>query len=245
MKVRMPGNFAFSEGTKDYAVLLLHGFTGNTSDVRQLGRFLEKNEVPSYAFNYEGHTESPENILKSSPYVWYKQAIDKYDELKESYDKVFVVGLSIGGVLALKLSMDRDVEAVGTICSPMTLKTESELLNNFKIYAEMFKKRFEYKEDGQIKRELESYTDASIFTDIKKIIGSTRDRLGEVTEPIFVAQGKLDDVIDINSAEIIIDEVGSDDKEVKYYENSGHVLTIDKDKEELFEDYYAFLNRNL
>ena len=125
----------------------------------------------------------------------------------------------------------------------MTLKTESELLNNFKIYAEMFKKRFEHKEDGQIKRELESYTDASIFTDIKKIIGSTRDRLGEVTEPIFVAQGKLDDVIDINSAEIIIDEVGSDDKELKYYENSGHVLTIDK--EELFEDYYAFLNRNL
>ena len=64
-----------------------------------------------------------------------------------------------------------------------------------------------------------------------------------MTEPIFVAQGKLDDVIDINSAEIIIDEVGSDDKELKYYENSGHVLTIDK--EELFEDYYAFLNRNL
>ena len=55
MKVRLPGDFSFSEGTKDYAVLLLHGFTGNTSDVRQLGRFLEKEEIPSYSFNYEGH----------------------------------------------------------------------------------------------------------------------------------------------------------------------------------------------
>lgn len=36
--------FLFEEGKR--AVLLLHGFTGNSSDVRQLGRFLQKKGTP-------------------------------------------------------------------------------------------------------------------------------------------------------------------------------------------------------
>lgn len=246
MKVRLPGDFSFSEGTKDYAVLLLHGFTGNTSDVRQLGRFLEKKEIPSYSFNYEGHSEKPEKILQSSPYVWYKQALEKYDELKnKGYEKIYVVGLSIGGVLALKLSIDRDVEAVSTVCSPMFLKTEEELLNNFKTYARNFKKRFEGKEEGEIETEIENYSDLSVFTDIKCIIESTREQLIEVDRPIFIAQGKKDNVINPKSADIIYDEVDSEIKEIKVYENSGHVLPIDNDKEAFFEDYYEFLKDNI
>ncbi len=40
MQIKLPKPFFFEEGKR--AVLLLHGFTGNSSDVRQLGRFLQK-----------------------------------------------------------------------------------------------------------------------------------------------------------------------------------------------------------
>ena len=40
MQIKLPQPFFFQEGKR--AVLLLHGFTGNSSDVRQLGRFLQK-----------------------------------------------------------------------------------------------------------------------------------------------------------------------------------------------------------
>lgn len=43
MKIRLPEPFFFEEGKR--AVLLLHGFTGNSSDVRQLGRFLQKKVI--------------------------------------------------------------------------------------------------------------------------------------------------------------------------------------------------------
>lgn len=43
MKIRLPEPFFFEEGKR--AVLLLHGFTGNSSDVRQLGRFLQKKGI--------------------------------------------------------------------------------------------------------------------------------------------------------------------------------------------------------
>ena len=79
MQIKLPQPFFFEEGKR--AVLLLHGFTGNSSDVRQLGRFLQKKGYTSYAPQYEGHAASPEEILKSSPHVWFKDVLDGYDYL--------------------------------------------------------------------------------------------------------------------------------------------------------------------
>lgn len=245
MQVKIPGKFHFNEGKKPYVVLMLHGFTGNTSDVRQLGRYLEKHDIPSYSFNYEGHGEAPEKILKSSPYIWYKQVVDTYDELKKQYDRVFVVGLSIGGVLGLRLTLDREVEALATVCSPMSLKTNDELLENFKTYARMFKSRFEQKDEGEIEKEIDLLSDESVFEDIRSFIMSVRDDLDEIYVPMFIAQGEKDVVIDQGSAKIIYATVDSDDKNIIYYKDSGHVLTLDKDKETFFEDYYEFIKKHI
>lgn len=245
MQVKIPEQFHFNEGTKPYVVLMLHGFTGNTSDVRQLGRYLEKQDIPSYSFNYEGHGEAPENILKSSPYVWYKQVVDAYDHLKKQYDRIFVVGLSIGGVLGLRLSLDREVEALTTVCSPMSLKTNDDLIENFKTYARMFKTRFEQKDEGEIEKEIAALTYESVFEDIRSFIMSVRDDLDEVYIPMLIAQGEQDVVIDKESAAIIYDTVDSDEKDLIYYKDSGHVLTMDTDKETFFEDQYQFLKEHI
>ena len=65
MQIKLPKPFFFEEGKR--AVLLLHGFTGNSADVRQLGRYLQKKGYTSYAPQYEGHAAPPEEILKCRP----------------------------------------------------------------------------------------------------------------------------------------------------------------------------------
>jgi hypothetical protein len=61
---------------------LLHGFTGNSSDVRQLGRFLQKKGYTSYAPQYEGHAkkngcgnliciQNPSSIIISKLFLRY------------------------------------------------------------------------------------------------------------------------------------------------------------------------------
>ena len=89
-------------------MLLLHGFTGNSADVRQLGRYLQKGYT-----QYEGHAAPPEEILKSSPFVWFKDVLDGYDYLvDQGYEEIAVAGLSLGGAFALKLSLNRDVKGL-------------------------------------------------------------------------------------------------------------------------------------
>ena len=51
MKLASPKPFTFEGG--DRAVLLLHGFTGNSADVRMLGRFLEKKGYTCHAPIYK------------------------------------------------------------------------------------------------------------------------------------------------------------------------------------------------
>lgn len=138
MQIKLPQPFFFEEGKR--AVLLLHGFTGNSSDVRQLGRFLQKKGYTSYAPQYEGHAAPPEEILKSSPHVWFKDVLDGYDYLvDQGYEDIAVAGLSLGGVFALKLSLNRPVKGIVTMCAPAEGKTQGAIYEGFLEYARNFK----------------------------------------------------------------------------------------------------------
>ena len=50
-----------------------------------------------------------------------------------------------------------------------------------------------------------------------------------------------DDVIDTDSANVIYDNAESEDKQIKWYEKSGHVITLGPEKEQLHEDIFEFL----
>ncbi|REI05957.1 carboxylesterase [Staphylococcus felis] len=239
MKIQLPKPFFFEEGRR--AVLLLHGFTGNSSDVRQLGRYLQKRGYTSYAPHYEGHAEPPENILQSSPHVWYKDALDGYDYLVEQgYDEIAVAGLSLGGVFALKLSLNRSVKGIVTMCTPMYIKTEGSMYEGVLEYARNFKK-YEGKADAIIDQEMEQFHPTNTLKELQQTIQSVREAVDEVVEPLLVIQSEKDDMINPDSANIIYDEALSDDKHLSWYHDSGHVITIDKEKEKVFEEVFQFL----
>lgn len=239
MQMKLPEPFFFEEGNR--AVLLLHGFTGNSSDVRQLGRFLQKKGYTSYAPQYEGHAAPPEEILKSSPFVWLKDALDGYDFLVEKgYDEIVVAGLSLGGCYALKLSLNRDVKGIITMCSPMYIKTEGAMFEGVLEYARNFKK-YEGKDEATIQKEMDNFKPTDTLKELQGQIEDVRAHIDEVMDPLLVIQAEQDQMINKDSANIIYNESESDDKDIKWYANSGHVITIDKEKELVFEDVYNFL----
>lgn len=239
MQIKLPEPFFFEEGNR--AVLLLHGFTGNSSDVRQLGRFLQKKGYTCYAPQYEGHAAPPEEILKSSPFVWFKDALDGYDFLVEKgYDEIVVAGLSLGGCYALKLSLNRDVKGIITMCSPMYIKTEGSMFHGVLEYARNFKK-YEGKDETTINKEMDVFRPTDTLKELQGQIQDVRDHVDEVMDPLLVVQAEQDQMINTDSANIIYNESESDEKDIKWYANSGHVITIDKEKELVFEDVYQFL----
>jgi carboxylesterase len=242
MKVTMPKPFTFEGGER--AVLLLHGFTGHSADVRMLGRFLEKQGYTCHAPHYEGHGVPPEELVHTGPDDWWKDVMNAYQFLKDrGHQKIAAVGLSLGGVFSLKLGYTVPLTGIVTMCSPMYIKSEEIMYQGVLAYAREFKKR-EGKSEEQIEIEMEEYSKAPMKTlkALQGLIQEVRDDVDTVYTPTFVVQARHDEMINTDSANIIFNNVQSDHKKIKWYENSTHVITLGKERDELHEDVLEFLN---
>ena len=233
--------FFFEAGPR--AVLLLHGFTGSSADVRMLGRFLEKKGYTSLAPHYKGHGVAPEELIHSYPDEWWQDVVAAYEQLQiKGYKEIAVVGLSLGGVFSLKLGLNYPLKGIVTMCAPMTMRTLEKMFAGVIEYAKQYKK-YEGKSDEQIKEEVEKIRELGMpsLPDLQQLVKSVRGDIDMLYTPIFVVQATYDEVIDPQSAQVIFDEVQSTEKQLKWYDDSKHVITLDKEKEQLHEDIYEFL----
>ncbi|WP_164668164.1 alpha/beta hydrolase [Virgibacillus doumboii] len=241
MKIKLPQPFTFEAGPR--AVLLLHGFTGHSADVRMLGRFLEKKGYTSHAPIYRGHGKEPEELVKASADEWWEDVQNAFNHLKElGYQEIAVAGLSLGGVLSLKLAYSEQVKGVIPMCAPMFFDNETELTKGYRFKAKEFK-QLEGKDADTIEQEVNKLIDDSqdMFKDLGEFITEVSKNIDTIYTPTFVVQARQDEMINTDSAEYIYKNVEADEKDIKWYEKSGHVITMDKEKEQLFEDIYQFL----
>ncbi|XRG78620.1 carboxylesterase [Rossellomorea sp. GAMAL-10_SWC] len=242
MRVTMPKPFTFEGG--DRAVLLLHGFTGHSADVRMLGRFLEKQGYTCHAPHYKGHGVPPDELVHTGPEDWWMDVMEAYQLLKDKgHQKIAAVGLSLGGVFALKLGYTVPLNGIVTMCSPMYIKSEEIMYEGVLAYTREFKKR-EGKSPEQIEVEMEEFkkTPMNTLKALQGLIKEVRENVDTVYAPTFVVQSTVDEMINTDSANIIYNEVQSDQKKLKWYENSTHVITLGQEKDMLHEDVLAFLN---
>ncbi|WP_102344926.1 alpha/beta hydrolase [Bacillus sp. Marseille-P3661] len=243
MKLMPPKPFTF-ETDGDRAVLLLHGFTGNSADVRMLGRFLESKGYTCHAPVYKGHGVSLEELVEYGPDDWWEDVRNGYQFLKDKgYEKIAVCGISLGGVFSLKLGYTEPIKAIIPMCAPMYMNKEEIMLQGVLSYAKEYKRR-EGKSDEQIAAEMEELQQAPMKTihALQNLIVDVRKQIDLIYAPTFVVQGRLDDMINTDSANVIYEEVQTDQKKIKWYEESGHAITFDKERDQLHEDIYEFLH---
>ncbi|MFL7939849.1 alpha/beta hydrolase [Priestia megaterium] len=241
MKIAQPKPFTFEGGEK--AVLLLHGFTGNSADVRMLGRFLEKKGYTCHAPHYKGHGVAPEELVHTGPKDWWKDVMDGYEFLKsKGHESIAAVGLSLGGVFSLKLGYTVPIKGIVPMCAPMYIKSEEIMYEGVLAYAREYKKR-EGKSSEQIEQEMEEFkqTPMNTLKSLQELIAEVRNSVDMIYAPTFVVQGRHDHMINTDSANIIYNSVESPTKDIKWYEESGHTITFDKERDQLHEDVYAFL----
>jgi len=241
VKIKQPEPFTFEAGPR--AVLLLHGFTGHSADVRMLGRYLEKQGYTSHAPIFRGHGDVPEALLDTNPTEWWEDVVQAYRHLQElGYKDIAVAGLSLGGALGLKLASREDVKGIITMCSPMYFDNREQLTAAFRYFAKQYK-QFQKKDAATIEDELKDLMEASkpLFKDIDQFFKEVAEMIDDIDVPALVVQAEKDQIVNPQSAQYIYDHLATNDKIIKWYEESGHVITMDKEKDSLHEDVYMFL----
>jgi len=91
---------AFQLGRGTSACLMLHGFTGSPWDLRPLGEVLAHNGYRVSAIQLPGHGSTPQAMIGVGGADWKLAAQRALLEL-EGFPQVFLVGFSMGALLAL------------------------------------------------------------------------------------------------------------------------------------------------
>ncbi|MCY8519582.1 alpha/beta hydrolase [Bacillus atrophaeus] len=240
VKLIKPKSFFLKGGTK--AVLLLHSFTNNPRDMRQLGRYLNGKGYTCFAPIYKGHGLSPEQLIQTTPTDWWKSVEEGYHFLKnKGYKHIAVIGVSLGGVFALNVGK-RFNDVNGIVIMSVPYKREVDSLKGRILKFARAYKQFEGKEEQQICIEIKKLEKLSserlVF--LKNHIDMTMQDL-EINKPIRIMYGELDEPLYKESANYIYDNLITSNKSVKGYLNSKHLMSLGKDQEIIHSDILSFL----
>jgi carboxylesterase len=234
----------FFEGDKT-GCLLIHGFSGSPPEMRPMGEYLAERGMTVLGVRLAGHGKTPEAMAATGWRDWIASAEEGLQELKGRCDRVFVAGLSMGGSITLHLTAHYPVDGAVVMSAPayiddwrlpflplvapflhwITPDMESDLT------------------DPEAKSRYSAYSrlPTRAILNLRTLLRLVRRELDRVRVPLLIMQGKGDRAIPPTSAQIIYDGVSSSDKEIVWWLNSGHAITIDSEREAVWRRAHAFI----
>lgn len=228
-------------------VLLLHGFTSSLRTVDGLIPHLEAAGLPYRMPVLRGHGTRWEDLRGVTAEDWYADAEAALNDLGREVDAVAVVGLSMGGLVALELAMNhpRRVGAVVTVAAALRFKDPLTRLTPLLARVAPSWPSPESFNDPTLRSRCENYprfaTDS--FLSLYRYSTEMERRLGEVRSPLCVLQSKKDQVIAPVSANIIYERTGSDHREIHWFSRSGHEMMQDMEAEAVFSQIMEYLGK--
>lgn len=216
------------------AALCLHGLTGTPYEVRPVAEALAARGVRAQGIWMAGHDGSVDDLAATTADAWVEDARRALDALRREHDRVYLVGVSMGGLVSLRLAQTAPVAALVTVGVPLVLGPPvPQLLPLLRLFVKARPKRTSGVEDPEALARHPRFP-AMPLASVAELIALqrvVRADLGKIEAPILVAHGALDRTARPRDAERLFAEVATPDpdKELFLLARSGHVATVDYD----------------
>ncbi len=234
--------FFFAGGTE--GVLLIHGYTGAPGEMRLLGEFLHSKGYTVLGVLLPGHCMTPQILSQYNFNDWYAEVKRGFAKLKAVCRKVYVAGLSMGGLLTLKAAAELEPDKIVVMAAPIYVCDKRQfLLPWLRFIIRYIKKRqrvFDNVPDEYCVQ-CEAMPTKPLVSMFKFIKKCKQGFLQKITVPCLVMQSKIEHTVRWQSAQFIYDNISSPRKELVWFEHCGHILTLDKEREAVFNKILAFL----
>ncbi|HEX6594136.1 MAG TPA: alpha/beta fold hydrolase [Bacillota bacterium] len=222
--------------------LMIHGFTGGPYELEPLATYLEQHtnwqiEVPTLPGH--GRKLSLENVTHEH---WIEVVEEKFQQLQKTCDRIYVIGFSMGGMIAAYIAAKYEVEKL------VLLATSGKYLSFKQIgmdIADVIKDgvKGKLKDNRLYTHYKKKFGEVPIQANLEflKLVHFTRKHLKDVESPVFIAQGQQDGMVPYTTAYYLDEEIRSTQKEIVLLERSKHLLCLGSDKDILNRMVYRFL----
>lgn len=245
----MPGAEPFVYEAGEVGCLMVHGFTSTPFEMRRLGGYLAERGITATGMLLAGHGTSPAELAQTTWRDWYASVTEALDEMLRRCKRVYLAGLSLGAALTLYTAAHRgsDLAGIVSMSSPIYLPPGvNYALRGLHMGVQYLNKPYRDIENEAAKSEHVSYDQSSVAAtaSLVEFLAEVRGALPQVKVPTLVIYARHDHVVPSVSSHYIYSRLGTHDKKMVALHNGFHIVTVDTDRERVFESIYSFISEH-
>ncbi len=232
--------------------LVIHGFTGAPKEVRGLGEHLNARGYTVCGIRLSGHATRPADMVRSHHTDWLLSVEDGYDLLRACTDRVFLLGLSMGGILALASATRLGVRGVVAMSTPYDLPVHVPLpLWSLRLLSILVPYRPKSKVPGsgwfdkEACKQHVAYPQNPVRSglELKLLLDEMHAALPGISVPVLLIHSRNDTYVPADSMPRIYAALGTADKQMLWVEGGGHVVTEEPTRTAVYEAAGDFVQR--
>jgi len=217
-------------GKKPVGILFIHGYCASPLQGIELAKKLFAQGYAVYLPRLKGHGTTPQDLRHRKWAEWHRDVELGYQFIRTRCDKVYVLGLSLGGTLGYLLATEYP-EIAGVITNGAIFKVahwgarslrtiEAILEHVFRtdlgiFHESLIMPKVDIPQD-ELHYSYNIYPLRSTYQ-ILELADHVRERLPAVHCPVLVIQSPADNVVHRDCPDIIMDNISSLKKEVLWY----------------------------
>ncbi len=256
----LPGAEPFYFPGGPIGCLCLHGLTAAPHEVFWLGQHLAKLGATVYGPRMHGHGVNRSYLRKTRWQDWYLSALDGYHLLRAQCDQIFVLGLSMGSLISLRLAASEDVAGVVAMAVPLSLPIRGLRLMHLLRYVFPYLPPYDpdaspiHERIKQIQRERGervtgrvSYWQFSTvsLSELLKLQNEVSAALSRIEAPVLLIFSEKDQTVPFANAELVKQGLTrSRSVQLVRLKESDHIIPADVENEQAFEAAWSFVAQN-
>ena len=227
--------------------LLIHGITASPQQFRTMGEHFASRDITALGVLLKGHGTTIEDLHSCTYQDWIDSAEAGLARLKEHCDSVFCAGLSMGGVITMRMARlhPNDIKGAITICSPYKMRHPKFIA--VPLLKHLIKKMRTGPRSINDPAPIEvkyQYHSIPAVHQLMKLLAVVRKDLPLIKQPVLIFGGSRDDVVDSRDPGLYYEKIGAAQKELIWLENSQHVAVLDYDREVIYQKTLEFINKH-
>ncbi|ADG88031.1 esterase [Thermobispora bispora] len=239
----LPGAEPYHHDGGPIGVLLCHGFTGSPQSLRPWGEYLAGHGLTVSLPRLPGHGTTWQEMNRTGWEDWYAELDKALAALRERCAEVFVMGLSLGGCLALRLAEVHPKAIRGVVAVNPSLVCDTPLLRLAPVLKWIVPSVRGVAND--IKREGVtelgySRTPVRAAATLLRLWRLVQRDIDRIEAPVLVFRSREDHVVGPASVAFLRSRL-ADRVEVRELTDSYHVATLDNDAPVIFEGSLGFI----
>jgi carboxylesterase len=243
----MPGAEAFAHDGGTTGVLLCHGFTGSPQSLRPWADYLAAAGLSVSLPRLPGHGTTWQEMARTRWEDWYAEVDRAFDLLQARCEQMFVMGLSMGGCLALRLAELRGDAVRGLVLVNPSITADTKLFllaPVLKLVVPSLKGIASDIKNDQAAEAGYDRVPVKAAATLPGLWRITQQHLAELKQPILAYRSVTDHVVGPGSLKLLQQSVPAGQLEVRELADSYHVATLDNDAEVIFSGSLEFIRQH-